>query len=167
MPLRFDIIDEYDGENRPFVDMDAITRALNVFTDGREGETSFSAVLSLVPRERIRGLNARYRDIDEETDVLSFPLWETEEGLSFPCGWEEIPLGDVVISPEYILESSISDKLDYNKETALVIIHGILHLFCFDHDTDERKQKMWREQDAILERYGNLVLSNLSVIEED
>ncbi|GHV52139.1 hypothetical protein FACS1894216_07740 [Synergistales bacterium] len=150
MPLRFDIIDEYDGERKPSVDIDAIARALSAFTDKKEGGVRFSAVLSLVPRERIRELNARYRDIDEETDVLSFPLWETEEGLSFPEWWEEIPLGDVVISPEYIFESSISGNLDYNKETALVIIHGILHLFCYDHDTDERKREMWREQDAIL-----------------
>ena len=112
-----------------------------------------TVTLSLVTEETIRDYNKRYREIDESTDVLSFPLWEEDGKFSPPCEWDELPLGDVIISPKFIYRSAQDLNMDYNRETVLVVIHGILHLVGFDHDTDDRECAMWHEQEFILNEY--------------
>jgi probable rRNA maturation factor len=75
--------------------------------------------VELVTEERIRELNRAHRGIDEPTDVLAFPL----DGGSPSAGPRE--LGDVVICPEH------THDLDE------AVVHGVLHLAGFDHETDE------------------------------
>jgi len=75
--------------------------------------------VELVSEERIRDLNRAHRGIDEPTDVLAFPL----DGASPSAGPRE--LGDVVICPEH------THDLDE------AVVHGVLHLAGFDHETDE------------------------------
>ena len=74
--------------------------------------------LELVGEERIRELNREHRDLDEPTDVLSFPL----DGTGPSAGPRE--LGDVLICPEHTADLT---------EAA---IHGVLHLCGHDHETD-------------------------------
>jgi probable rRNA maturation factor len=135
------------------VDYGALSNLLGAFADRfslpcRE----LSVSLSFVPPVDIRGLNARFRGLDEETDVLSFPLWE-EEGLFSPPEWDDLPLGDVVVSPACVSSSAGMANMDYNSEIILVIVHGVLHLLGFDHDTEERRREMWREQEALVREY--------------
>ena len=75
--------------------------------------------VELVTPARIRELNRAHRGIDEPTDVLAFPL----DGASPSTGPRE--LGDVVICPEHT----------HDLEEA--VVHGVLHLAGFDHETDE------------------------------
>jgi probable rRNA maturation factor len=110
-------------------------------------------VLSFVPDDGIRALNARYRDIDEPTDVLTFPLWESFGKFSPPAGWTSLPLGDIVVSPDFVMRDA--GEGDYGAALALVTIHGALHLVGFDHDTEDRRSAMWSRQDALLEKYLN------------
>ena len=74
--------------------------------------------LELVGEERIRQLNRDHRDLDEPTDVLSFPL----DGTGPSAGPRE--LGDVLICPEHTADLT---------EAA---VHGVLHLCGHDHETD-------------------------------
>ncbi len=74
--------------------------------------------LELVGEERIRELNRDHRDLDEPTDVLSFPL----DGTGPSAGPRE--LGDVLICPEHTADLT---------EAA---VHGVLHLCGHDHETD-------------------------------
>jgi probable rRNA maturation factor len=98
-------------------------------------------------------LNDMYRHVQEPTDVLSFPLWE-EEGVFAPlASWSDLPLGDIVISPEYVRENAKRVGAGYEGELALVIIHGFLHLIGFDHDTDEREREMWEIQEKLRDDY--------------
>jgi probable rRNA maturation factor len=109
--------------------------------------------LSFVSKDEIKGLNAVYRNVSESTDVLSFPLWE-EDGVFSPPQWGgELPLGDVVISPEFVRDNAHSSDTGFDGEMALVAIHGILHLVGFDHDTDERMTAMWSVQERMREGY--------------
>jgi probable rRNA maturation factor len=135
------------------VDYGALSNLLGVFADRFSLPCSeLSVSLSFVSPEDIKGLNARFRGLDEETDVLSFPLWE-EEGRFSPPAWDDLPLGDVVVSPVYISRSAGMGNMDYNSEIILVIVHGVLHLLGFDHDTEERRRGMWREQEALVREY--------------
>jgi probable rRNA maturation factor len=81
----------------------------------------------------IQRLNKLYRGRNKATDVLSFPagLEEDFERLSEPA-----LLGDVVISIERAEEQSLENGLDFEIEVAQLILHGLLHLHGYDHETD-------------------------------
>jgi probable rRNA maturation factor len=88
--------------------------------------------LELVNEDRIRALNREHRGRDQPTDVLSFPV--DERG---PAGGPR-ELGDVVICPEH------------TQDLAEAVVHGVLHLCGYDHETDEGE--MLALQDAVMAR---------------
>jgi probable rRNA maturation factor len=96
--------------------------------------------LMLVDNKMIREYNKQYRDKDEPTDVLSFPI---DEDMPYA------PLGSIVISLEYA--NNVATKLSHglNDEISLLLIHGILHLLGYDHEVDNGemrdKEKEWIE----------------------
>lgn len=96
--------------------------------------------MSFMSPEDIRSLNRDYRDTDEATDVLSFPM-DTPEG--FPV----LMLGDIVICPEEV--SRLHPELSQSEGICLMIAHSFLHLLGWDHDTDEKQSAMWAKQDEI------------------
>jgi probable rRNA maturation factor len=107
--------------------------------------------LSAADSEEMRELNKRYRDIDEPTDVLSFPLWETADGLfSPPSGWPVLGLGDLVVCPPEIAGNADRCGKKYEDELLLVLVHGVLHLFALDHRREEDKVRMWEIQEDIV-----------------
>ena len=75
--------------------------------------------MALVGEDEIRRLNREHRGLDEPTDVLAFPV--DEAGLA--AGPRE--LGDVVICPQYA------------ENLVEVVVHGVLHLCAYDHETDD------------------------------
>ncbi|MGC9371768.1 MAG: rRNA maturation RNase YbeY [Thermovirgaceae bacterium] len=110
--------------------------------------------LSAADSEGMRELNKRYRGIDEPTDVLSFPLWETTDGLfSPPSGWPVLGLGDVVVCPPEIAGNADRCGKKYEDELLLVLVHGVLHLFARDHRSEEDKIGMWKIQEDLVKAY--------------
>jgi probable rRNA maturation factor len=87
--------------------------------------------IDFVDGDAIRALNREHRALDKPTDVLSFPI---DEGGP-AAGPRE--LGDVVICPEY------TEDLDE------AVVHGVLHLCGYDHETDEGE--MLEVQDRVME----------------
>ena len=75
--------------------------------------------VTFVSGERIAELNAQFRGKEEPTDVLSFPVDESDE----PFGPRE--LGDVFIAP------------DHTADLREAVVHGVLHLVGMDHETDD------------------------------
>lgn len=112
-----------------------------------------SVSLKYCPSSAIRGLNLRYRSLDESTDVLSFPMWETEGSFKAPAGWAETPLGDIVICPEVVEANAANENRDPAEDFLLILMHGFLHLLAWDHDTEDREREMGSEQEALLKRY--------------
>jgi len=106
--------------------------------------------VSLVTPEEIRFLNRDYRECDEATDVLSFPLCE-EEGRFVPDpAVPVLSLGDVVICPEET--ARLHPDLPEKEGLCLMLAHSFLHLLAWDHDTEERQSAMWARQDALKAR---------------
>ncbi len=90
------------------------------------------ATIVFVSDRVMRELNRRWRRTDETTDVLSFPAEQDEfeklEGLS---------LGDVVISVEQAARQAVEQGLKFDEEVSQLILHGLLHLCGYDHETDK------------------------------
>jgi probable rRNA maturation factor len=79
----------------------------------------------------MRDLNARFRDRDEPTDVLSFSMGETLEDAE--AGRRYLP-GDIVISLETLAENARYFQVSEDEELRRLLVHGILHLDGFDHE---------------------------------
>ncbi|MDR3238587.1 MAG: rRNA maturation RNase YbeY [Clostridiales bacterium] len=119
--------------------------------------------LLLVDNERIRSLNRRYRKIDKETDVLSFPQ-EDKPGqssgqLSEPLsgrlsGAGPRPLGDIVISLEQAKTQAEEYGHSLERELGFLTAHSMLHLLGYDHQTREDETVMCQKQEKILSRAG-------------
>jgi len=99
----------------------------------------------------IKSLNAQYRNKDEATDVLSFPLGETD-----PLG--HYLAGDIVVSLDALEENSRYFNVTKDEELRRLLIHGILHLAGADHATNKDKEPMLREQEALLAGLAEKVL---------
>jgi len=94
----------------------------------------------------IQNLNNQYRGINAPTDVLSFDIdhIDPETGRRY--------LGDVVISAEAAARQAHEHSVQLMDEIRLLIVHGILHLFGFDHSTLEEEREMWSKQEEIIDR---------------
>jgi probable rRNA maturation factor len=97
-----------------------------------EGLTGGELSLSFVDLDEMSGLHERYAEEPGPTDVLSFPM--DDEGL----------LGDVVVCPA----EAVRSNPDLSAELRLLVVHGVLHLLGYDHQSDQDRAAMWAKQDA-------------------
>lgn len=99
--------------------------------------------------ENIRKFNAKYRNIDKETDVLSFPMFEKDEIKNFESVCQEA-LGDIVISVERVKEQAKEYGHSFERELAYMVVHGFYHLMGYDHIKDEDKIEMRKKEENVL-----------------
>lgn len=111
--------------------------------------------ITLTTPENIRKLNKEYRNIDKETDVLSFPMFEKEEidlkvkNQDFP--YEDI-LGDMVISIPRVEEQAKEYGHSFKRELSYMVVHSFYHLMGYDHMEEEDKKVMRMKEDKILDK---------------
>ena len=93
-------------------------------------DESADATIAFVSDRQIKDLNRRFRGIDKATDVLSFPAGdETSDATT--------NLGDIAISLERATIQAKENKMTLEGEIAQLILHGLLHLCGYDHETDK------------------------------
>ena len=105
--------------------------------------------LSIVDNEEIKKLNSIHRNIDKETDVLSFPMLDEfnniENNMLHP-----ILLGDIIIS----IDKAMTQAKDYGhsleRELCFLTVHSMLHLLGYDHMDKDEEKIMFEKQDIIL-----------------
>ena len=104
--------------------------------------------------KNIKEINTKFRKIEKETDVLSFPMFEKEDIEIFKNSENEIEevLGDIIVSIERVKEQAIEYGHSFERELAYMIVHGFYHLMGYDHMTEEDKSKMRPKEEKILEK---------------
>src|SRR5690606_31029494 len=112
------------------------------------------AGLSLVVAgdELLQSLNREHRDVDAPTDVLSFPASELADGEDpFPAP-EGQPryLGDIAVSVETVRRQAPEVGLTLELELQHVVLHGLLHLLGYDHETPEEQSVMRAREEGLL-----------------
>ena len=105
--------------------------------------------LSFVSREEIRAINREYRNFDRETDVLSFPQFESCKDIVCCDGTS---LGDVVISPEIAQKQSIDYGHSYDREIVYLFVHSMFHLLGMDHMSEDEKALMRAGEEWVMEK---------------
>ncbi len=119
----------------------------------------------LTSNDEICQINKDYRDINEPTDVLSFPMVDytipsdyskVEEHAEdyFNPETGELMLGDIIISVDKILEQAEKYGHSTERELAFLVAHSMLHLFGYDHMEDEERELMEIKQENILSLLG-------------
>ncbi len=97
----------------------------------------------LAEKEEMRLLNRRYRQRNCATDVLSF-AYRDEVAESGPF------LGEIVLSPEIAFQQAASRRSVPEREVRMLLLHGMLHLLGYDHESD--KGRMKRLQTKLMRR---------------
>lgn len=109
----------------------------------------------------IKSLNAQYRNKDEPTDALSFSAGGGEPGGPF-AGTAKGRLkaaGDIVVSLDALEENAVFFNVSRDEELRRLLVHGILHLFGFDHATNDAGEPMLKAQEEMLARLGGEIIS--------
>ena len=109
--------------------------------------------LSFVTKEEIKAINALWRRINFETDVLSFPFFDGPPQKS-ANGTAPAAFGEIVICTDVALLQAEAYGHSFIRELSFLTVHGFLHLIGFDHDTEKNEKTMFALQDEILSKAG-------------
>lgn len=107
--------------------------------------------LIIVDNEYIHELNKNYRNIDRETDVITFAL-EDDDTMVLP---EDVRvLGDIYISIDKARSQAEEYGHSFLREICFLAVHGFYHLLGYDHMTPEDEKVMFGKQEEVLSAYG-------------
>ncbi len=113
----------------------------------RKNDYSLSVIF--VEPDRIHEINRDYRQIDRETDVISFALQDDDSNLFTEEDKNE--LGDIFINVRAIRSQAKEYGHSIRREACFLFCHGLLHLMGYDHMTKEDEEVMFHLQDVILD----------------
>jgi len=103
----------------------------------------------------IKKINNEYRNINKETDVLSFPMFEKneiDELIENQNNVVEDVLGDIIISVDRVKEQAVEYGHSFERELAYMVVHGFYHLMGYDHMNDDEKSVMRAKEENILSK---------------
>ena len=111
--------------------------------------TSFDIIF--VDNNYIHELNKNYRNIDRETDVITFALEDDDSVIN---GSSERMLGDIYISLDKAHSQAEEYGHSFKRELSFLAVHGFYHLLAYDHMTEEEEKIMFGKQEEVLQEFG-------------
>lgn len=119
-----------------------------------EFKDSAEVSVTFVSNKQIKDLNTEYRNINEDTDVLSFPLGQDGEyDINPETG--ALQLGDIVISIEKAIEQATRYNHSIEREIGFLVTHSMFHLLGYDHVDGGLEATMMREkEESVLAMLG-------------
>ena len=154
LPHTADLPDEPDAEMLPPAGL--IQRAaLAAFLDAAPAalrESSAELSLVLVDDAHMNSLNKDYRGVDKPTNVLSFAALDDMDGVPASAG--PLLLGDVVLARETTLREAAEQGKTLENHVSHLVVHAVLHLLGFDHETEEEAEEMEGREVEILAGLG-------------
>ena len=112
---------------------------------GRRVHPDAEISVRLCDDDEIRALNLAWRNKDKATNVLSFPS---------PAGTRGPLLGDIVVAFEYVSEEAREAGSSLRDHLSHMLVHGLLHLLGFDHESEDQAEEMEDFERRILARLG-------------
>ncbi len=117
----------------------------------KEGLEGINFNLIIVDNPYIHELNKTYRNIDRETDVITFAL-EDDDTMVLPDNIRV--LGDIYISIDKARAQAEEYGHSFLREICFLAVHGFYHLLGYDHQTPEEEKVMFGKQEEVLSSYG-------------
>ena len=123
------------------------------YEEGLENKNIYINIILTDP-QNIRKTNKEFRNVDKETDVLSFPMFEKEEIINLKNKEDDIleVLGDIMISIERVKQQAVEYNHSFERELAYMLVHGFYHLMGYDHMVEEEKKQMREKEENILQK---------------
>lgn len=123
-----------------------VERALDACTkDAGADWPSREVSILLCDDAEIRTLNHQWRGFDKPTNVLSFPA---------PGEHEDMPLGDIAVAFETCEREARADGKTFDDHVTHLVVHGVLHLLGYDHETESEAEEMEDTERRILRTLG-------------
>ena len=150
MTVRYDIAINADGWQSEDSLRMLVDRVLEATLHGLEFD-DVDSELSLVFTDdaNIRTINAKWRQIDKATNVLSFPAFPIQPGQR-----PGPVLGDIVIARETVQHEAQEENKSFDDHLSHLIVHGLLHLTGYDHQNDDEAEQMESLERKILASLG-------------
>lgn len=158
-------VENETGLSFPFAEKEILDLVMEAVLDAERCPYEAAVSLLLTDGAGIRQYNATYRDIDAETDVLSFPnlafetpgdfsVAETAEADCFDPDSGELVLGDIILSAERVKAQAKEYGHSELREFAFLLAHSLFHLCGYDHMDAGEAARMEEKQEAVLTRLG-------------
>ena len=143
-----------------------IRRCCNAVLINEDFKGSAEISVSFVDNDEIHEINKMHRNIDNPTDVLSFPLGENGEyDINNDTGARM--LGDIVISIEHAYKQAELYGHSLDREIAFLTVHSMLHLLGYDHEPGGLELVRMREkEEAVLTQLGLVRSGSYYTMEE-
>ena len=149
----------------PFDVEELVAQVANAVLDAENCPYESEVNVLITDNEGIRTFNREYRNIDRETDVLSFPNLDFESPADFDGAEDneadcfqpdsgELILGDIILSADRVFEQARSYGHSVKREFAFLVAHSMFHLCGYDHMTEEEARVMESKQNGILNDLG-------------
>ena len=141
----FEIINNY---NKDILEYDILYNYVKFVCD-KEGLNDCIFNIVLVDNDYIKRLNRDYRNIDKETDVISFALEDSDNDYDSVIR----VLGDIYISVDMAYYQANLYNHSNIRELCFLATHGILHLLGYDHIDEADEIVMFKKQEELLDAY--------------
>ena len=143
-----------EEEFRGLVDGDWVKKIVRQVLKAEGVASPYEVSLVFTDSETVQQLNRDYRGVDEPTDVLAFyMLPQKGADSSFALPPDGVTrLGEVIISYPQAVAQAREQGHSPERELALLVIHGMLHLVGYDHEEPEEESKMRERERELLER---------------
>ncbi len=110
----------------------------------------FDIGILITTNKTIQHYNETYRHKKGPTDILSFAYYPNHlPGTRIEAQDDEKNLGDLILSPEYIVQSALALGVTFEHRLMILVIHSICHLLGYDHETDQQYLVMQALEDDI------------------
>lgn len=143
-------IEFFNNTSTNIDELDEVKKVID-YAVKKEKLENVSFNIIIVDNEYIHNLNKEYRNIDRETDVITFAL---EDDDSIIVGDEVRVLGDIYISIDKAREQAREYNHSLKRELSFLAVHGFYHLLGYDHETKEDEEVMFKKQEAVLDECG-------------
>ena len=121
------------------------------FKEEKLEQSKLYVSITLTTPDNIHKINKQYRDVDRETDVLSFPMFEKDEIPNIEGNIPDV-LGDIVISIERVKEQAKEYGHSFERELSYMVVHGFYHLMGYDHMVEDEKIQMRQKEENVLKK---------------
>lgn len=114
-------------------------KVLRPLIDKKLAKRNGTIDLIIIDDKEMRVMNKEYRQKDSPTDVLSFAYLEVTE---YEKQKGDVIVGDIFISVDTAKKQAKEKGHDLKIEMAILFVHGLLHVFGFDHGTKKEEKEM-------------------------
>ena len=124
------------------------------FPELTRSERTIEISVVLTGDEQVRELNAKWRQKDKPTNVLSFPLAEDADLRAATVAGPELLLGDIVVAQGVCENEAEAKGITLADHATHLLVHGTLHLLGYDHHDDREAEDMEAREVRALARLG-------------